>query len=220
MTSVETLRSRDRLLAAATTLFYERGFLATSVKEITQACGFTQGALYNHFPSKDELLHVLVLDIHAELERHTIQARCTAGDDPVDQYAALVAVHVAAHAQFRERSRVGNHEYRWLTDARLADILAIRRRLRDQLADVLTAGQKAGVFDLVGGSAVTTARAVLDMCGLISEWFRDDGSLTPTEMHRHYIELALRMAGGPSTPQTWPVLPNPPQFVGLQGPCC
>jgi len=112
MTSVETVRSRDRLLAAATTLFYERGFLATSVKEITQACGFTQGALYNHFPSKDELLYELVLDIHAELERHTVQARKTAGDDPVDQYAALVAVHVAAHSLFRERSRVGNHEYR------------------------------------------------------------------------------------------------------------
>jgi AcrR family transcriptional regulator len=207
MASVET-RSRDRLLAAATTLFYERGFLATSVKEITQACGFTQGALYNHFPSKDELLYELVLDIHAELERHTIRARGEAGDDPVDQYAALVAVHVTAHSRFRERSRVGNQEYRSLTGSRLADVLAIRRRLRDQLADVLEKGAKAGVFDLVGGSASGTARAVLDMCGLISEWFRDDGVLTPTEMHRRYVELALRMAGGPSTPSHWPVLPE------------
>jgi AcrR family transcriptional regulator len=207
MTSVATVRSRDRLLAAATTLFYERGFLATSVKEITQACGFTQGALYNHFPSKDELLYELVLDIHAELERHTVQARSAAGDDPIDQYAALVAVHVAAHARFRERSRVGNHEYRWLTGSKLAEVLDIRRRLRDQLADVLTLGQKTGVFDPVG-SAATTARAVLDMCGLISEWFRDDGELTPTEMHRRYIELALGMAGGPAAPLTGPVLPE------------
>lgn len=207
MTGVET-RSRDRLLAAATTLFYERGFLATSVKEITQACGFTQGALYNHFSSKDELLYELVLGIHAELERHTRSARSAAGPDPVDQLAALVAVHVAAHSRFRERSRVGNHEYRSLTGERLAHVLAIRRRLRDQLADVLTAGDRSGVFHLVGGSAPGTARAVLDMCGLISEWFRDDGVLTPTEMHRRYVELALRMAGGPSTPRTWPVLPE------------
>ncbi|HEY0498608.1 MAG TPA: TetR/AcrR family transcriptional regulator [Kutzneria sp.] len=208
MTSVATVRSRDRLLAAATTLFYERGFLATSVKEITQACGFTQGALYNHFPSKDELLYELVLDIHTELERHTGQARSAAGDDPVDQYAALVAVHVAAHSQFRERSRVGNQEYRSLTGAHLEHVLDIRRRLRNQVADVLTLGQEAGVFDPVGGSAATTARAVVDMCGQISEWFRDDGELTPTEMHRRYIELALRMAGGPAAPRTWPVLPE------------
>ncbi len=207
MTSVET-RSRDRLLAAATALFYERGFLATSVKEITQACGLTQGALYNHFSSKDELLYELVLDIHTELERHTRNARSAAGPDPVDQFAALVAVHVAGHAQFRERSRVGNHEYRSLTGERLANVLAIRRRLRDQLADVLAAGAHSGVFQLVGDSAPGTARAVLDMCSLISEWFRDDGVLTTTEMHRRYVELALRMAGGPSTPRTWPVLPE------------
>lgn len=205
MTGVET-RSRDRLLAAATTLFYERGFLATSVKEITQVCGFTQGALYNHFPSKDELLYELVLDIHTDLERHTVRARLEAGDDPVDQYAALVAVHVTAHSQFRERSRVGNQEYRYLTSSRLVEILAIRRRLRDQLAEILAAGADAGVFHLVGDAA-GTARAVLDMCGLISEWFRDDGELTLVEMHRRYVELALRMAGGPSTPRRWPVLP-------------
>ncbi|MFC0439504.1 TetR/AcrR family transcriptional regulator [Kutzneria buriramensis] len=214
MTSVET-RSRDRLLAAATTLFYERGFLATSVKEITQACGFTQGALYNHFSSKDELLYELVLDIHAELERHTIRERANAGDDPVDQFAALVAVHVTAHCQFRERSRVGNHEYRYLTSSRLVGVLDIRRRLRDQLAEVLAAGAAAGAFHLVSGSATGTARAVLDMCGLISEWFRDDGELTPLAMHRRYVELALRMAGGPPEPPHWPVLPEPPQFPGV-----
>ena len=208
MTSVETVRSRDRLLAAATTLFYEQGFLATSVKEITQACGFTQGALYNHFTSKDQLLYELVLDIHAELERHTLMARSAAGPSPVDQFAALVAVHVAAHSQFRERSRVGNHEYRSLSGEHLAEVLAIRRRLRDQLADVLAAGAATGDFHLVGDSASGTARAVLDMCGLISEWFRDDGVLTPTEMHRRYVELALRMAGGPAAPTTWPVLPE------------
>lgn len=206
MTSVE-LRSRDRLLAAATTLFYERGFLATSVKEITQACGFTQGALYNHFSSKDELLYELVIDIHAELERHTVNARAAAGPDPVDQFAALVAVHVTAHSQFRERSRVGNHEYRSLAGERLVHVLEIRRRLRDQMAEVLADGAAAGLFHLVGDAA-GTARAVLDMCGLISEWFRDDGVLTPTEMHRRYVELALRMAGGPATPAKWPVLPE------------
>ncbi|MFI9382781.1 TetR/AcrR family transcriptional regulator [Kutzneria sp. NPDC052558] len=207
MTSVEA-RSRDRLLAAATTLFYERGFRATSVKEITQACGFTQGALYNHFSSKDELLYELVLDIHTELERHALDARSTAGPDPVAQFAALVAVHAAAHSQFRERSRVGNHEYRSLTGERLAHVLAIRRRLRDQLADVLAGGQRSGAFHLVGDSPSGTARAVLDMCGLISEWFRDDGALTPVEMHRRYIELALRMAGHPAAPPTWPALPQ------------
>lgn len=207
-TAVPDVGSRRRLLEAATKLFAARGFLATSVREITQACGFTQGALYNHFASKDELLYELVLDIHVQLERHAVAMRAAAGGDPVDELAAIIAVHVAAHSRFRERSRIGNQEYRLLTGEHLETVLAIRRRLRDQLADVLAAGQRAGVFSLVGDSPGGTARAMLDMCGLISEWFHADGRLSDTAMHRRYVELALRMAGGPPVPRNWPVLPE------------
>ena len=47
--------ARD-LTAAAVDLFYEQGAQATTVREITKACGLTAGALYNHFTSKEELL--------------------------------------------------------------------------------------------------------------------------------------------------------------------
>ncbi|HEX3795683.1 MAG TPA: helix-turn-helix domain-containing protein, partial [Acidimicrobiales bacterium] len=37
-----------RLLKAADTLFYSQGAPATTVREITNACGLTPGAMYNH----------------------------------------------------------------------------------------------------------------------------------------------------------------------------
>jgi hypothetical protein len=57
-----------RLLKAADTLFYSQGAPATTVREITNACGLSPGAMYNHFTSKDELLYVLVQYRHARLE--------------------------------------------------------------------------------------------------------------------------------------------------------
>src|SRR3954451_15678129 len=59
---------QQRLAAAAVELFYRQGALATSVRQITEACGLTPGALYNHFESKDQLLYVVVRDIHLRLE--------------------------------------------------------------------------------------------------------------------------------------------------------
>jgi oligopeptide/dipeptide ABC transporter ATP-binding protein len=56
---------QQRLASAAVELFYRQGALATSVRQITEACGLTPGALYNHFDSKDQLLYVLVRDIHS-----------------------------------------------------------------------------------------------------------------------------------------------------------
>ena len=65
-----------RLAEAAVELFYERGAPATTVRDITSACGLTPGALYNHFESKDHLLYLVVRDIHRQVD---------------DQLAALLA---------------------------------------------------------------------------------------------------------------------------------
>ncbi|MCB1028277.1 MAG: helix-turn-helix transcriptional regulator, partial [Microthrixaceae bacterium] len=47
-TSADT---RDRLVAAAVEVFLERGYADTRVQDITEAAGFTTGALYAHFNS-------------------------------------------------------------------------------------------------------------------------------------------------------------------------
>lgn len=57
--------TRERLLAAAMTRFTERGYAATSVREIVATTGLTKPALYYHFGSKEGIYLALV----RELER-------------------------------------------------------------------------------------------------------------------------------------------------------
>ena len=45
------------------------GAVATSVRDITGACGLSPGALYRHFASKDDMLYALVRHGHARLEQ-------------------------------------------------------------------------------------------------------------------------------------------------------
>ena len=59
----------EAIRAAAFTQFAERGYPVVTVRDIMKACGLTQGALYNHFKSKDELLHDIIATTQAELER-------------------------------------------------------------------------------------------------------------------------------------------------------
>ena len=47
---------RERILAAASRLFRERGVAGVSVAEITNAAGLTHGGFYGHFESKDALV--------------------------------------------------------------------------------------------------------------------------------------------------------------------
>jgi AcrR family transcriptional regulator len=48
--------TRDRLIGAAFGLFAERGFMATTVEDITNAADVGKGTYFNYFPSKEHLL--------------------------------------------------------------------------------------------------------------------------------------------------------------------
>src|SRR5215510_9700770 len=57
--------TRDKLFEAAAQVFEEQGINAASIETIATAAGFTRGAFYSNFASKDELI-VAMLEDHVE----------------------------------------------------------------------------------------------------------------------------------------------------------
>src|SRR5438045_84507 len=47
---------RERLFRAALQLFAQKGFLETTVEDITEAADVGKGTFFNYFPSKDHIL--------------------------------------------------------------------------------------------------------------------------------------------------------------------
>ena len=52
--------ARNRILDAAFGLFSEKGFTATSMRDIADAVGIKAASLYNHFAGKQELFDALI----------------------------------------------------------------------------------------------------------------------------------------------------------------
>lgn len=52
--------SRERLVSAAREVFLERGYAGATVGMIARRAGFTTGAVYSHFRSKEELLSTAI----------------------------------------------------------------------------------------------------------------------------------------------------------------
>jgi AcrR family transcriptional regulator len=73
---------RERIIDAATELFYAHGLRAVSADKIIAQVGITKVTFYRHFPTKDELI-VAYLERRAQWERDAIAgAREAAGDVP------------------------------------------------------------------------------------------------------------------------------------------
>ena len=58
--SARRQKTRARLLDAAFDVFAEHGVRAASVEMITEAAGFTRGAFYSNFSTKEELFFALM----------------------------------------------------------------------------------------------------------------------------------------------------------------
>ena len=194
----------EAIRAAAFAQFAERGYPVVTVRDIMKACGLTQGALYNHFKSKDELLHDIIASTQGELERQCQQAVAGAGGDPRAELAAFVRVYVIRHCRLRIEALVANRELGWLDSARVADIRRSRRAIRDIVVTVLRHGVEKGVFDppRVDGKhdLKAMAMALLDQCTHVSMWYGPGGDLTEEQMAKLYTDMALRMVG--AAPQT------------------
>ncbi len=96
-------QTRVRILQVALELIADRGYAATSTREIAERLGFTKAALYYHFRTKDDLLAAIVGPVMAELEALIEHAGADAGPhgrrelvagyvDLVERHADLIRV--------------------------------------------------------------------------------------------------------------------------------
>ncbi len=188
-----------KLAAAAIDLFHAQGVPGTTVRQITAACDLTPGALYNHFTSKDYLLYVLVRDVHLSVDEQMASAIASAGPEPAEQLTAAVRFLVSHTATYKRRSRVANRDFTLLTGSRREEIRVIRRRIRDQLTEILMAGAEQRTFDLAGGNdrpgATLAAHAITNMCVHISQWMLEHYPLGIADLTDRYASMALRIAG-------------------------
>jgi AcrR family transcriptional regulator len=66
-------RTRVDIMDAAITLFARRGYLATTMSELAKAIKMTPGALYWHFPTKEDLLLSAIEELHQRFLKEFVE---------------------------------------------------------------------------------------------------------------------------------------------------
>jgi AcrR family transcriptional regulator len=194
MTSIEQVQRTagvERLLDAAVEAFAEKGFHATTTRDIAARVGLSPAAVYVHFASKEDLLYELSLVGHQAALGIVIAAVDAAPGDPAAQLRGLVGDFAAWHARHRRTARVVQYELAALAPEHREVIRGLRRQIQARVRDLLSDGVAAGVF--VVPDVAGTALALLSLIVDVARWYDPSGARSPDDVGSLYADLALRM---------------------------
>jgi TetR/AcrR family transcriptional regulator, cholesterol catabolism regulator len=179
----------DQVRAAALRLFKEKGYHATSMRDIAAEVGINKGSLYSYIRSKEDLL-VPVFEramgvLLAEIEE--IAADESLG--PTDRLRRAIHAHVRAVAENLDTLTVYLSEWRQLATESLATNRRQRQRYAELFWQILEDGVRLGEF-----RAMDTRIALLGMigmCNYLFRWYREDGRMTPDQIADELVDLVL-----------------------------
>jgi TetR/AcrR family transcriptional regulator, cholesterol catabolism regulator len=178
-----------RVLAEGAALFRQRGFSATTTREISARLGINKASLYYHVPSKEALLH----DICVESLRRTKSALRDAlatQPDKSQWIMTLIHAHVRSMLSDLEMHATMLFEMRCLTGDYYATVKSSRDEYEEMVLDTVTEAQAAGALR----ANLTPKQLTMGLLNLLNwtlSWWSPDGSLTPDELADLLSDLYL-----------------------------
>ena len=184
------ITSRERLLQAAVEAFAEKGFTATTTRDIATRAGMSPAAVYVHHDTKESLLFTVSVEGH-QAALAVIRTAAAIEGDHVARLRLMVREFSTWHAVNSRVGRIVQYEFDALTPEHRAEIADYRRQIERVMRDVLSAGVSDRAFDVV--DVPGTARAILSLSIDLVRWFSPRASTSAGDIAQLHAELAVRM---------------------------
>lgn len=185
----EDSNRREQLLRASARLFRERGYDATSVRDIAAATGMQSGSWVYHFRTKQDILAAVMEEgLARALER--IEAIARLDLEPREKFRALVRTHLEnLLGPGQDYIPVLLYERRSLEKAQQARVIAPQKRYEQAWSDVIAELQARGEWLL------PTRVDRLLMFGALNWfviWYHGRGGLAVDELTEECVRFFLR----------------------------
>ncbi|WP_433503164.1 TetR/AcrR family transcriptional regulator [Pseudonocardia halophobica] len=205
--------TRERLLAAAASVFAARGYNATAVQDVAEAVGIQKSSVYKHFRSKEELLVGCLTQGHA-LREEVLDHVAALASGPEDRLREYVRRYVVTMLGHRELSAVFAREWVHLSEPhRTADLE--RRRIRRHVpTELVREAAREGV------DATMVATYLKGALHSTLDWYREAGPDPLPAFGKRLADLGCALvAGAPSSTGPVPVAgPRSDRSAGVRAP--
>jgi AcrR family transcriptional regulator len=162
------------------------------MRAIAAATGVQAGAIYNHFPTKQDLLNEL-LQVHMETLLSSWEEAEEPGLAPPQALEHFVRFHIRYHLDRSREVFISYMELRNLDDGNFNEIERLRRQYERVPRAILERGAADGSFSIIDPQVTTMA--IIAMLNGMTTWFRDNGRLSLDEIEAIYVRLVARLVG-------------------------
>ena len=178
---IETMIKKSWLLDKAGMLFWQKGYYATSMKDIANACNCKPANLYNYFKSKEDILFEVIRNITEEgvssiryLEKDEVTS-------PVEQLRSLVKSHFTFLAGMKQSSiLLSDTGIKDLSKEHQKEVIKVRDVYDRILRKVMRRGIDEGYFAPVNIQVV--GNLIASVVVRSSIWYSNKGELSVDEV--------------------------------------
>jgi AcrR family transcriptional regulator len=184
-------RRLAHILVHATNVFFDKGYAAASMRDLSRASGVSLSGLYYYFESKEELLYLI--------QKHTfstivdrLRQRLDEVTDPADRIRMFILNHLEYFLANQKAMKVLSHEDDVLTNGFGSEIAAIKREYYRICIELLDA------YKLARGLEFSSRTAVLSLFGMMNwiyTWYNPRVDGDAAELAREMGDIFLQGIG-------------------------
>lgn len=175
---------KEIILEKAAVMFREKGFSATSMRDLAESVGIEAASLYNHIQSKSQILQEIVFraadDCNQHLDKLTEEnASCSV------KIESIIRFHVQMMLNRFEDYHVMTHEWIHLSEPHLSNFINQRRTYVQKLESIVDECiQKKEFKPILPYVAVLT---ILSAVRGLEFWHRSQKKITPAELEENMV---------------------------------
>lgn len=180
---------KDVIIAKAAKLFREKGFSATSMRDLAEHVGVEAASLYNHISSKAEILQEICFKTANNFMSHIEEVDATPNKTAIEKIQAILRFHIKQMLDNYEEVYVSDREWKHLTDPYLSNMQSQRRAYRQRIALVIEEGIRRGEIKPI--DAPTAVLIMLHAVSGIESWHRSKKKIPGELLEDNMVQILV-----------------------------
>jgi AcrR family transcriptional regulator len=180
---------KEQIYSTARTLFSERGYPATTVRDIARELNMQAGSLYAHIGSKEDVLWEIVERAAAQFIK-VVEPITRSEMRPAEKLREMVRAHVQVVADNLDDAMIFLHEWKFLAQERRIVVSEQRDFYEGLYRTVIEEGVRSGDYNNDTDPKMA-ALLVLSSVNWMPQWYHRGGPLSPQQVADNFTRTIL-----------------------------